>query len=437
MVIIMKNVNIDFGKNVAELKLMNAVNNGPAYSRNGDQYRSNLEEYKQARIPYARTHDAAFYNGYGGEHIVDVHMIFPDFDKDPDDESAYDFQLTDEYLKDMFKAGTKPYYRLGSKIEHWSKKYGTIPPKDFKKWAVICEHIIKHYNCGWANGFHMDIEYWEIWNEPENVRTCWIGTYEKFYEFFKIALTHLKEKFPELKFGGSGFDPHDYNDEYMKNLMDYLTEGERAPLDFMSWHDYTNNPKEFGDCAVKMRELLDKYGYTETETHLNEWNYVRGWREDFVYSIQQIIGFKGAAFSAATIEVCQNAPVDMLMYYDARPCVFNGLFDFYSLKPIKGYWPFYVFADMLELKNQTYSGTDDEDIYVLAASDGKKDIAMITYFSEDDEAEPKEIEVSMDNASKKKYDIYVIDETHTYEKAEEAGSKFKITLKPNTVIAVR
>ena len=33
--------------------------------------------------------------------------------------------------------------------------------------------------------------------------------------------------------------------------------------------------------------------------------------------------------------------------------------------------------------------------------------------------------------------IYMIDETHTYEKAEEAGSKFKITLKPNTVIAVR
>ena len=42
-------------------------------------------------------------------------------------------------------AGTKVFYRLGHRIEHEVKKYGTLPPKDFKKWAVICEHIIRHY----------------------------------------------------------------------------------------------------------------------------------------------------------------------------------------------------------------------------------------------------------------------------------------------------
>ncbi len=28
-----------------------------------------------------------------------------------------------------------------------------MPPKDFKKWAVICEHIIRHYDENWANGY--------------------------------------------------------------------------------------------------------------------------------------------------------------------------------------------------------------------------------------------------------------------------------------------
>lgn len=100
------------------------------------------------------------------------------------------------------------FYRLGSKIEHWKKKYNTIMPKDFNKWAIICEHIIMHYTEGWANGFRYDIEYWEIWNEPDldaddstNKRN-WSGTANDFYELYRITLSHLKSRFPHLKIGG-------------------------------------------------------------------------------------------------------------------------------------------------------------------------------------------------------------------------------------------
>ena len=61
-----------------------------------------------------------------------------------------------------FQPRTKVFYRLGSKIEHNRKKYGTLVPKDPHKWAVICEHIIRHYNEGWADGFHLNMQYWEI-----------------------------------------------------------------------------------------------------------------------------------------------------------------------------------------------------------------------------------------------------------------------------------
>ena len=47
------------------------------------------------------------------------------------------------------------------------KPYHTFPPKDPEKWARICEHIIRHYTEGWADGYHYNIRYWEIWNEPE------------------------------------------------------------------------------------------------------------------------------------------------------------------------------------------------------------------------------------------------------------------------------
>ena len=154
----MQNVSVDFAKKLGKMKPMHAVNNGPVYKFAEDQRVTNIDAFREAGIPYARTHDASFYSDYGGEHTVDVVAIFPDFTKDPNDPASYDFTLTDEYMKVMIFAGVEPFYRLGNKIEHWPKKYGTLPPPDFKKWAVICEHIIRHYTEGWADGFRYDMK---------------------------------------------------------------------------------------------------------------------------------------------------------------------------------------------------------------------------------------------------------------------------------------
>lgn len=181
----MEEINVNYAKECGIIKPMHAVNNGPVYKFVLDQRITNMPAYKAAGIPYARTHDAAFCATYGGEQ-------------------------TDEYLRVIEHARTKTFYRLGNKIEHWNKKYGTLPPKDFKKWAVICEHIIRHYTEGWANGFYMDIEYWEIWNEPDldledsNHKRCWGGTEKDFFELYDITAKHLKSCFPHLKINVTG-----------------------------------------------------------------------------------------------------------------------------------------------------------------------------------------------------------------------------------------
>ena len=142
-------VAVDANATRGPIKLMNAVNNGPTKPRS-DQSRGNFDEYAALKIPYARTHDASICYAYGAHHTVDISAVFPDFDADVEDPASYDFTLTDEYLGNIRAAGTEPYYRLGQSIEHWIKKYGVNPPKDFAKWARICEHIIRHYNEGWG-----------------------------------------------------------------------------------------------------------------------------------------------------------------------------------------------------------------------------------------------------------------------------------------------
>lgn len=152
----METIKVDLAKKCAEFRLMNCVGNGPIHKRHAkNQPSSNFEEYKAARIPYARNHDASYCASYGGEHTVDISAIFGNFDADLYDENNYDFACTDEYIEITEEAGTKTYYRLGQKIEHYIKKFNIHPPKDFKKWAIICEHIIRHYTEGWANGYRI------------------------------------------------------------------------------------------------------------------------------------------------------------------------------------------------------------------------------------------------------------------------------------------
>ena len=322
---------------------------------------------KAAKIPYARNHDASFCPAYGGEHSVDVHAIFPDFNKNPYDEDSYDFALTDDYLSVIKKAGTEVFYRLGSKIEHSRKKYGTIVPADFHKWAVICEHIIRHYNEGWANGFNMNIEYWEIWNEPDGKKDSgdqpnWSGTSAEFYELYIETATHLKSRFPDLKIGGPAVSC--INIDWLEGFFKALTkDGKKTPLDFFSWHGYTTTPGHYIAEEKRVRELLNKYGYAETESILNEYNYVENWTDGFIPSIEAIISMKGAAFTSAVMLESQNSTIDMLMYYDARPTVFNGMFDFYTYRPLKGYYPFVMFSKLYALGTAVSCNSDDEDIY--------------------------------------------------------------------------
>ena len=436
----MTNVSIDFSTSVGKMKPMHSVNNGPVYKFAADQRITNYEAYKAAGIPYARNHDASFCATYGGEHIVDVNMIFTDFDADPYDPESYDFQLTDEYLRMIEMGGAKCFYRLGSKIEHWSKKYNTLPPKDFNKWAVVCEHIIRHYCYGWADGFNMDIEYWEIWNEADldpddsTHKRCWGGTAKQFYELFNITLTHLKKCFPELKIGGPAI-ANSNNMEWIRGFFDSL--GETKP-DFFSWHVYADTVENVQGKIRRMRKVLDDYGLTECESILNEWNYVKGWEgEVWQYSLRMEKSLKGAAFVAATMLMSQSEELDNLMYYDARPGGMNGLFstDNITVK-LKGYYPFYMFNQLYRQGEQVKAESDDDTVWVCAAK-GEEQCAMVTYYNDDDANAPAEKTVKLafsgvTNPEKVKVECYLLDADHDCDIIREevfTSTEFAVYLK--------
>ena len=269
----MHTVQVDFSQITGKMKPMHAVNNSPI--------RKNLEAFREAGIPFCRNHDAALSNAYGGAHGHDVENIFPDFDADENDPANYDFVFTDKTVLETYEAGSAMFYRLGARIEHEIKKYHTLPPKDFHKYARICEHIIRHYCYGWADGMELPIQYWEIWNEADNrdygpVNSCWNGTIEQFHEFFEVVAKHLKRCFPEIKIGGPAYTGFWDRCHYIESFLAYAQE-HQVPLDFFSWHGYRDDPHDYARYTAWVKEQLDKYGYPHAELILNEWNYVKAW----------------------------------------------------------------------------------------------------------------------------------------------------------------
>ena len=379
------NINVNFSKIVGKIKPMHGVGQPPFSGSNF----SMLHYLTEAGIPYSRLHDVG--GAYGGNRWVDIPNIFRDFNNDPYDPASYDFTFTDLLVTALVKSGAMPFFRLGVTIENDAliKSYRLDPPSDPKKWAIICEHIIRHYTQGWANGFFYDIKYWEIWNEPDNFEDpkenqMWCGTKEQYYELYDIASKHLKGMFPHLKIGGyasCGFysitksfiedaksSPRfDYFIEFFDGFINYIKEND-CPLDFFSWHSYDciENNKLYAEYA---RKRLDEAGYTQTETTCNEWNCEVNTRGTAHH----------AALTCAMMLSFQNCPLDSAMFYDARfgTSIYGSLFNPLTAKPFPAYYAFKAFNELYRLGEQAEISSDITPLYAIAAKSGERGCILI------------------------------------------------------------
>ena len=430
-------ISVDFKKTKGVIKDVNGTNNGPA----GSSVRKNsvFDLYKDLEIPYARLHDSSFYPDCGGEDSVDVHRIFKNFDADENDPTSYLFGPTDGYIASIVASGTKPFYRLGASIEHY-RKVGTYPPKDFAKWARICEHIIRHYTEGWADGFNYDIEYWEIWNEPEcknadGSNPCWQGTEEEFVDFYEVVAKHLKACFPNLKIGGPGFAGNWPQPIYYKFLE--AVRDRNIPLDFYTFHLYLKHPTKINVEVKRLLERFEEVGVEPVEIMIDEWNYVRGWAGDvYKYSMHTINSLKGSALVAGAFICGQAGPVSKLMYYDAHPCAWCGLYDQF-LTQQKTYYVFKMFNQFKKLGNYVVSDQYKQDnIYYCCASKDDVNGIFITNYSEHDNAPARNVSIDLTSLKGKwgaNVKFYQVDEEHNgelvyEEQYEEWEDKIEFTM---------
>ena len=174
--------------------------------------------------------------------------------------------------------------------------------------------------------------------------------------------------------------------------------------------------------SARAKELAEDTFYPGIELILNEWNYIRGWHaDDWNYSLATEKNLKGSSFVAAAMIAGQNAPLDMLMYYDARPCGMNGLFAESTYLPLKPYYTFKAFSGLYTLGKEIEVETNG-DLYTLAATDGNSSAVMLTYFKDVDEKDEQLVKLNLSKfctGSPVKLEYYLLDESHDLELMRE------------------
>ena len=439
----MSKITADFTKITGRIKPMHGVGQPPITGLTNEMF----HYLKEAGIPYARLHDVG--GMFGGGCFVDIPNLFPDFDADEKNPENYAFEFTDKIIEGLMENGCEPFFRLGITIENYVnvRAYRVDPPKDFHKWARICEQVIRHYNEGWANGYNYNIEYWEIWNEPEG-KPMWNGTFEEYCRLYEVSSKHLKECFGDkIKVGGYascgfyaidkdpeitgiGLDPTNSHEKYIKNFftfLEYITSEEhKSPIDFFSWHSYGAVHRIIKQ-AEYCHKTLDKYGLGDIEEILNEWNPC--------HTIKNKRGSWAAAQNLAVLLAMQKSTLAMMNYYDAQISysIFSGMFNPDLGIPYPNYYGFMSFNSLYKLKDEIETSTDDENLFIGGATNGKKKVLVMSNINN------KEVEVTFDvtGADLSDCDILMINDEYTYTLTGKKIVEGKLVIPANTCVEIK
>lgn len=294
----------------ATIRPLLGVNAGPLRAGTDAANADLTAAYRQAGVNLVRTHD--FYGA------LDISIMYPDRKANPAAASSYDFTQSDLAWKSITDGGFEPYFRLG---DSWNN---ARPPADALERANLVKaavEVLRHYRSGKWNGFSTAFRYVEVWNEPDN-QQFWPKprTPLEFFQLYCEAASAIKKEFPALKVGGPGTTPAaalmPQGRKWTQDFLAYVRQ-QGAPLDFFSWHMYSNSASMYAEAAAYYRQALDNAGFTQTVKHITEWNTeMKKGQETSAETLAMRTGGKGAAaLSAAWIELQRQQDLEVSTFY--------------------------------------------------------------------------------------------------------------------------
>ena len=140
-------------------------------------------------------------------------------------------------------------------------------PTDYVAWERLISAMVKHYK---ARG--SAIRYWEIANEPdigEKGGCPYKFTPEGYARYYAHTAAAIRSVDPDAKVGGPALANPD--SDLLPELL-RACQRDRLPLDFVSWHAYTNDPAAIRKTIEIKKTQLRPFESLHPEFILDEWN---------------------------------------------------------------------------------------------------------------------------------------------------------------------
>jgi xylan 1,4-beta-xylosidase len=349
------------------------VNIGPLPQ--GDPGNADLTEaYHHIGVTMIRTHD------YYGP--LDMATLYPDQTADPANLASYDFAESDKIFNAILAGDFEPYVRLGDSYNAGPGFPAASPraPRNRSNWVRAAVEVVRHYDALAAG----KLRYVEIWNEPDNMQ-FWDAGRAEFFSLYVETARALKEEFPHLRVGGPGFTPagalSPTGQAFTRAFLDFV-QARSAPLDFFSWHLYSNDPHDVTNAARFYRAALDAHGFTAAESHVTEWNTEVKNFPDAATEQSIRLGGRGAAILTAQWIAMQNEGVAQAAFYRGPDPSMNAP-SFYGLfyadgQPKRAALAFSLWAQ-LAAHPERLSLTFDSDsgLWVIAGRNTAGEIAVL------------------------------------------------------------
>lgn len=367
-------IEIDPSQVTGEILPLLGINAGP--SPIGDPKNPDItSQYQNIGVQSIRNHDIY------GAHSMSI--LYPNRMCDPQIRDCYNFSSSDDTFAAIVNGGFQPYFRIGDGYEIVNPP----APEEYENWSDAAVHVIRHYHQGLWDGFHSNITGVEIWNEPDNIH-FWPKphTQEEFFRLYAMTAKKLKAAFPDLKIGGPGVTPACIKSEkgrqYLRSFLTYMKQ-HQVPLDFLSWHMYSNNPDDYTEGGLYIDSLLKEFGYENAENHLTEYNteVKKGKADEGALALRA--GSRGSAILTAAWISLQNSGVDAAYLYRGNdPSIafpeFYGIF-YANGKPKKTALAFSLWSDLVNYHTKIHLDIPDSYgfMYGLTGQDDNGNIGIL------------------------------------------------------------
>ncbi len=241
-----------------------------------------------------------------GTSFVRIDHVFDDsyygvLRRKPDGSLGYDWRRLDAILSEIEKTRARPFFCLSYMPAALSRNgSGRQPPKKLEEWENLCRGLVEHLK----ERFHWSGLYYEIWNEPD-IQAFWQGSQGDYFDLYRATAATIKDIDPTARVGGPAVS--NAVGTWLGAFLQFV-KSRHLPLDFVSWHLYSQDPASYAYEAKYVKQLLSKLHFPENvEQLLTEWNasgttdfandaYYNAGRTAAVLSVLQAGNMAGAFF---------------------------------------------------------------------------------------------------------------------------------------------